>query len=207
MGQEEEIDLVGKLEESKHSLYITHSGHHFDMANISENDIILDDIAHGLVKECRYGQAMDLDRHYSVCQHSLALCNYALNVLEKKDLARLLLMHDASEAYLGDIPNGLKSLLPDYIKLEEKVTNVILSKYKIKKPDYLDELLIKELDTRILLDEACLFVPKHTVLFDRTLERFTALNFTRLQDEDNDYKFQLKQLFMETADFLGVRDE
>lgn len=195
------------LDISSKSLYITHSGHQFDIANICEDDIRLEDIAHGLTKICRYGQAMELDEHYSVCQHSLTLCCYAWNNLDRKDLALQLLMHDASEAYLGDIPKGLKSLLPDYMALEDKVSNIIFSKYNIPIPNYLDQLLIKELDTRILLDEASVFVPKHIDLFKETLKKFRPLQAATLSNEDLSYKKMIKNVFLETAKILGVKDE
>ena len=63
-------------------------------------DII--DIAIGLSNICRWGGQME--NHWSVAQHSLALC-YILSLIYPGDkpLCRAALLHDAAEAYIGDI--------------------------------------------------------------------------------------------------------
>ena len=43
-------------------------------------------------------------------------------------------MHDASEAYLGDIAKPIKDELPDYQKLERKLMHVISEKYGFNYP-------------------------------------------------------------------------
>jgi hypothetical protein len=44
------------------------------------------------------------------------------------------LMHDASEAYLGDIPAPIKKGLPDYRKLEERVQRDIAKRFDLQYP-------------------------------------------------------------------------
>ncbi|MGL5079291.1 MAG: hypothetical protein ACRDBG_26105, partial [Waterburya sp.] len=64
------------------------------------------------------------------------------------------LLHDAAEAYLGDIPTPIKAVLPDYKRLEKISEEVIFKKYGVT----LDSD-IKDADTRMLYIEAsCLLL-------------------------------------------------
>lgn len=144
--------------------YITHSGRTIDIDCISAKDICIEDIAHHLTKICRYGGALDLGVHYSVAYHSLRLYHYLKTHEYSVALQRAALMHDASEAYLGDIVTGLKSHLPDYKNLEKKVQSLINEKYLIELEPHQEDIL-KELDTRIRLDEALSFAPHHYEYF------------------------------------------
>lgn len=96
----------------------TFSGKLVDLANFTEADVRLTDIAHALSVINRYtGHTV---APYSVAQHSVMvshLCDH--------DDAMWGLMHDASEAYLGDVARPLKALLPDYVELEHHVQRTI----------------------------------------------------------------------------------
>ena len=80
--------------------------------------VAIEDIAHGLAFQCRFnGQTCDF---YSVAQHSLIVADL---VPESHRLAALL--HDAAEAYLGDMVKPLKVLMPEFSGIEDKVTALI----------------------------------------------------------------------------------
>lgn len=79
------------------------------------------DIAHGLSNICRWGG--HVKEFYSVAQHSV-LVSYACPT---KPLAGLL--HDASEAFLGDIISPLKSMLPGYKEIEHQLQDVIAFRF------------------------------------------------------------------------------
>lgn len=119
-----------------------------DLLNPTEDKINIYDIAHGLHYLCRYnGQISKL---YTVAQHSVHCAEYvqeklkddtSLTEAEKRSLALKALLHDAHEAYLGDIVSPLKNVLPDYQKIENHLDDVISDKYNIPrgKPDIIEE--------------------------------------------------------------------
>lgn len=132
--------------------YISRYGTRIDLSNISESDINLRDISHHLAKICRYGGSLPIWKHYSVAQHSVLLCNYTRKKGYNKEIQRMALMHDATEAYLGDIVTGLKKLLSDYKLLESKLHSIICSKYGVENRTYFNSL-VSLLDYHILADE------------------------------------------------------
>lgn len=181
--------------------FATASGRKIEINNLSEDDVSLDDISHHLSRICRYGGAMALDKHYSVASHSIYLAQYALDNNMGAALARALLMHDASEAYLGDIVSGLKPFLPDYLRIERDVQNIIADKYGI--PIYTTAKTVKELDTRIVLDEAAAFMPHFYHLYAEQLG-YEPLDINIQADGS---LFTTKQRFLGMCRLLGVSDE
>lgn len=95
----------------------THSGVLLDLAAPQQEEIRLDDIAHHLARVCRFGGAVDT--FYSVAAHSV----YVARGLEAEGYSRAIvqagLLHDATEAYLGDMVSGLKRLCPEYRQVED----------------------------------------------------------------------------------------
>ncbi len=182
--------------------YIAHSGIKIDLTNMSIYDINLDDIAHHLTKICRYGGALDLHVHYSVANHCIALFYYALENGLSIDVQRNVLMHDASETYLGDVVSGLKNLLPCYKEIELLVEELIKTKYNLSnEPDI--ELIVKELDTRILLDESKAFVPTHYKLFKEQLTNYEPLGIKLYPEK---HLSVTKAMFLHCCEQLNIKD-
>lgn len=105
----------------------THSGVLIDVFNPNPDLILIEDIAHSLAHQCRYNGHMNC--FYSVAQHSIMVCE---TVPEKHKLAALL--HDASEAYLSDIPSPIKKRLKGYKDLEDNLMKVIANKFGFEYP-------------------------------------------------------------------------
>lgn len=91
--------------------FVSHSGECFNVRAPRADQIHLADIAHHLSQVCRFGGATR--EFYSVAEH----CVY-VSRLVRPELAALALVHDAQEAYLGDVIKPLKNCLPDYQALE-----------------------------------------------------------------------------------------
>ena len=100
----------------------TASGIYIDVFDPKEEEITIEDIAHALSNQCRFSG--HLPRFYSVAQHSV-LCSKLAEGTNK--LAALL--HDASEAYLLDIPSPIKPHLSNYKKIEDNLMKFISKKF------------------------------------------------------------------------------
>jgi uncharacterized protein len=96
----------------------TRSGRRVALLNPSPSQIVIGDIAHGLAHQCRFnGQT---SKFYSVAQHSVLVAS-----ILPRELRLAGLLHDASEAYLGDVVQPLKDLLPEYQAIEENFCKVL----------------------------------------------------------------------------------
>lgn len=121
----------------------THSGKRFYPESPRAEDIYPEDIAHALSMLCRYGG--HIDRFYSVAEHCVLVSE---GVSEKNAIYGLL--HDATEAYVVDVPRPVKRILGNYNELEKKVWFTICERFGID-PEVPAEII--EADTRILLTE------------------------------------------------------
>ena len=78
---------------------------------IQHPEFNIEDIAEGLAKSCRYNG--HCSKFYSVAEHS-----YMVSLLVHPTRALTGLMHDATEAYLSDVPAPFKQLLPDWKEID-----------------------------------------------------------------------------------------
>lgn len=123
----------------------TINGTYFDFTDPHKHDYPIEEIAHALSNLCRF--TGHITSFYSVAQHSILVSRLLPDHLR---LAGLL--HDAAEAYLGDVSSPLKALIPAYKILEHEVEWAIDSKYGTRL-DPRDKGLIKLADTRLLVTE------------------------------------------------------
>lgn len=88
----------------------THNGLEIDMLDPRPEQIVLGDIAHALALTCRYGG--HAPKFYSVAEHSIGVSGL-LGQTHGPDvqMMRIGLLHDAAEAYLGDIISPMKRAL------------------------------------------------------------------------------------------------
>lgn len=114
----------------------------------------IDLIARALSNICRYNGHSS--RYYSVAEHSVLISR-----LVPQELALAALLHDASEAYVGDMPTGLKRFLGVNFKdIEHKATEAVSRGYGVSM-EQLGSPIIKSFDKRILGDEAKVLMPHH----------------------------------------------
>lgn len=107
------------------------------------DEILLEDIAHSLSKICRYnGHSVD---HYSVAEHSVLVSRH---VRPENRLQALL--HDAPEAYLGDIIRPVKRFISEFGEHEDRLINLIGPKFGFN-PNFTDDVM--RVDNAILADE------------------------------------------------------
>ena len=113
----------------------TYTGRYVPLVNPQPEHFIITDIAHQLANMNRFHGASY--RPYSVAQHSIHVAQIAGGYDGKHFLripeARFGLLHDASEAYLGDVTSPLKKLImPLYGPIEESFMVAILIKFGVE---------------------------------------------------------------------------
>lgn len=121
----------------------TFTGRVIDLADFTEEDVRLPDISHALSLINRF--TGHTKTPYSVAQH----CVMVSRIVPPQH-AMWGLLHDASEAYLGDVASPLKALLPEYRELESHVQRTIARKFGLCWPIPKD---VKDADVRALLAE------------------------------------------------------
>lgn len=102
-----------------------HSGKTWNVLHPADrvrSPIHLSDLSHSLARQCRY--TGHTDRHYSVAEH----CVRCSEIVDP-DLAWVALLHDAAEAYTGDLSAPLKALLPDFRALERRVERALFRRF------------------------------------------------------------------------------
>lgn len=142
-----EMDTEGVYQYNPEDAWIqTYSGRRFTPTNPNPDAIVIQDIAHALSMLCRFGGHSS--KFYSVAQHCVLvshLCNF--------EDAFWGLMHDASEAYLVDLPRPIKhsGKLDVYIEYENKVQLAICKRFGLpeKEPPS-----VKKADKILLATEA-----------------------------------------------------
>lgn len=98
------------MRNSPHAI-ITHRGDFVDPFQPKMNTYHIRDIAHALARICRWnGHCREF---YSVAQHCCRMYDAAPDS-ETPYLRRRVLLHDASEAYLTDLPTPIKKAFPGY---------------------------------------------------------------------------------------------
>ncbi|HET6558087.1 MAG TPA: hypothetical protein VFG54_12280 [Prolixibacteraceae bacterium] len=105
----------------------TYSGIYMNVFEPTLDMICIEDIAHSLANQCRF--AGHLPVFYSVAQHSVKA-----SVRANKAHKLQALLHDASEAYLLDIPSPIKKRLRDYKEIEDNLMNLIAKKFGFEYP-------------------------------------------------------------------------
>lgn len=105
-----------------------------DPFDMNADDIRLADIAHSLARICRYTGAVE--GFLSVAEHSIKVAQLLADAGEPQIVVRTGLLHDASEAYLGDISGPLKRLpaFDAYREAEHHVEEIIAGKYGLPFP-------------------------------------------------------------------------
>lgn len=101
------------------------------------------DIAQALSRICRFcGHSRQF---YSVAQH----CVHVSEIVPRED-ALAALLHDATEAYIGDLVSPLKSMLPAYKAIEQRLWSAIAQRFSV---DPVLPASVKQADLQLLAIE------------------------------------------------------
>lgn len=106
-----------------------HSGRRIDLRNLEPADIRIEDIAHALSNLCRFNG--HVPKFYSVAQHCVIVAS-----LLPAELRLQGLLHDASEAYIGDVSHFLKhsAYMAGYREFEAILEEKISARFSLPFP-------------------------------------------------------------------------
>lgn len=143
----------------------TFTGRAVDMLAPSLTDIDFADVAHALALINRYDGHTHIP--FSVAQHCILGAEALLNETGDVRLAALFLLHDAHEAYVGDIgtpvQQALRALDPGALialrELRSRFDVAIHAAAGIALPDERETRLIKRMDIRMLRAERDALMP------------------------------------------------
>lgn len=125
------------------------SGCYLDLSDPREDQFTLEDIAGGLSKICRFGGQIEC--FYSVAEHSY-WCGYqaVCDGLSRDEICAVFL-HDAAEAFVGDVVKPLKLMLGEFGRIERRIEGVIERKFGVDFGKH--ENAIRKIDNEMLIAE------------------------------------------------------
>lgn len=135
--------MEDQRENRKGNWMISYKGNKLFPLDLRPRDIDIDEIAHSLSNLCRFGGHCKF--FYSVAQHSVLVSS-----LLPDELKLVGLLHDATEAYCGDMVRPLKKSLPQFDEIESNIWRVVATKFDL--PFLMPERVCLE-DARVLLAE------------------------------------------------------
>lgn len=136
----------------------TFTGKQFSFNDPQPDQICIEDISHQLSMICHWNGACR--EFFSVAQHSAMLSR-----IVPWELQKWALLHDAAEAYCGDMIRPLKLLLPEYKIIEKRIMQAIANVFELSWPEPAE---LKSWDDKILKLESQMYMPTATtLLYDR----------------------------------------
>jgi 5'-deoxynucleotidase YfbR-like HD superfamily hydrolase len=121
----------------------TYTGIQFWPLDPRPEECLIEDIAHALALQCRFNGHCKY--FYSIAQHSVLVSK-----IVKPENALWGLMHDAAEAYVGDMVRPLKSSQPFFREVEAKVMAAICDKFGLPRQEPSE---VKKADDIVLMTE------------------------------------------------------
>lgn len=126
---EDNTDGVFLSPDKRSSWLQTISGRRVSVLDPQPEEIFLEDIIPTIAKQCRFNG--HCSEFYSVAQHCVLGAQFALFHWDNEEIAREFLLHDATEAYMGDLIRPVKVMLPEFSKIEGGFWKAISAKFKI----------------------------------------------------------------------------
>ena len=144
-GSAEGADRVGGFVE-------TYTGSRFFPFDPRPSEIRLVDVAAGLAHTCRFGG--HCRQFYSVAHHSLHVSDELAAEGHGPRVQLYGLLHDAAEAYLGDLPRPVKTELDRFVTVEDEILDAVWAAFELPAPSDEEWAAVMAADDRLLAYEA-----------------------------------------------------
>ena len=125
------------------------SGKYLDLKDPRPDQFTIEDIAGALSKICRFGG--QIEQFYSVADHSINCVLLADKWLFSPSAQRAILLHDAAEAFIGDVVKPLKIMLSDYGEIEHRMETAIEEAFRVDFALHADD--VRTVDRAMLIAE------------------------------------------------------
>lgn len=169
-----------------------YSGKPFTFFSPGVSDIDILDIAHALSMQCRFNG--HVKKFYSVAEHSV---NVSYEVPEQYALAGLL--HDAAEAYIGDMVSPLKFHMPEFREVETRIESAIFRRFNVPLYSHEQNMAVKRADLALCVHEG------RTLLTNPLL--VDTWEFTSRSELKNEHTLECLSPLRAKAKFLARFDE
>lgn len=130
------------------STITTYTGIHIDPADPKPEQLNIRDAAHALSLTCR-GNG-HVKTFFSVGQHCILCCKEAAARGYSRRVILACLLHDASEAYMSDVPRPFKQMLKEYLEAEDRLLDLIYEKFLGSVLSEEEKKLVKQVDDDLL---------------------------------------------------------
>ena len=129
----------------------THSGRRFRPLSPDAGEIVITDIAHALSQQCRFSGHTFVP--YSVAEHSVRVAELLERWAAPRSVQLWGLLHDASEAYLVDIPQPLKhtEAFAPYRAAERELMAAVCTRFGLSQAE---PAMVRRADATLLATEA-----------------------------------------------------
>jgi len=122
-------DMVGVPSKEDGGWMQIANGHLFHPLDPRTDEVFIEDIAQSLSRQIRYNGMSD--GVINVAQHSCQCAWLAEQSGGDAKVQLAMLMHDAAEAYIGDMIRPLKVLIPEFAKIEDKIMATIVERFNL----------------------------------------------------------------------------
>jgi len=96
--------------------------------------LVVEDVAHALAQLARFGghgRLSDEGFSWTVALHSVEVARRLERAGHPREVVRCGLMHDATEAYLVDVPRPVKARLPEYRAVEDGLWRALATRFSL----------------------------------------------------------------------------
>ena len=178
-----------------HGAINTHTGRTITPLSADPDDVSLDDVAHALANQTRF--AGQCDEPYSVARHAVHVSREVEARGGRPAAIRWGLLHDATEAYIADVPAPVKRSLPGYTAAEARLAETVREAFDLSLSSE-DERLVDAADSAVGRYELAERFP------DGDHER-PSLEFDPVEFERDTAGIDDEELFLRRARSVGVR--